>query len=173
MTRARKLVCGFKPSLSGDQLAAALGCFKYGVLPGIKTIDGVADDVHQERLSLGPDHQSRAPEDVEVAILNSKGFGGNNASAVVLSPTRTEAMLEKRYGEAAMRAYLDKRETSVTASSAYIAKADCGEYAPIYRFGEDQIQEADIEISESAVKIRGLANAIALPTENPFADMTE
>ncbi len=158
---------------SGDQLAAALGCFKYGVLPGIKTIDRVADDVHQKRLSLGPDHQSRAPEDVEVAILNSKGFGGNNASAVVLSPTRTEAMLEKRYGGEAMKAYLGKRETSLAASSAYIAKADCGEYAPIYRFGEDQIQDDDIEISESAVKVRGLANAIALPTENPFADMTE
>lgn len=158
---------------SGDQLATALGCFKYGVLPGIKTIDGVADDVCQERLSLGPDHQSRAPEDVEVAILNSKGFGGNNASAVVLSPTRTEAMLEKRYGADAMQAYRGKREASLTASAAYIAKADCGDYAPIYRFGEDQIQEADIEISETAVKVRGLANAIALPTENPFSDMTE
>ncbi|NQY38960.1 MAG: beta-ketoacyl synthase [Henriciella sp.] len=158
---------------SGDQLAAALGCFKYGVLPGIKTIDGVADDVHQDRLSLGPDHQQRIPEDVEVAILNSKGFGGNNASAVVLSPTRTEAMLEKRYGADAMKAYLGKREASLAASDAYIAKADCGEYAPIYRFGEAQIQEDDIEISETAVKVQGLANAIALPTENPFSDMTE
>lgn len=158
---------------SGDQLAAALGCFKYGVLPGIPTIDAVADDVYQDRLSLGPKHQTRAPDEVEVAILNSKGFGGNNASAVVLSPTRTEAMLQKRYGADAMRTYLGKREASLAASNAYIAQADCGNYAPIYRFGEDQIQEDDIEISETAVKVRGLANAIALPTQNPFADMTD
>ncbi len=31
---------------SGDQLAAALGVFHYGVLPGIATIDEVADDVY-------------------------------------------------------------------------------------------------------------------------------
>ena len=42
---------------SGDQLAAALGCFQYGVLPAIKTIDGVADDVYHDRLSLGPEPQ--------------------------------------------------------------------------------------------------------------------
>ena len=37
---------------SGDQLAASLGVFHYGVLPGIATIDEVADDVYQERLAL-------------------------------------------------------------------------------------------------------------------------
>ena len=72
-----------------------------------------------------------------------------------------------------MRTYLGKREASLAASNAYIAQADCGNYAPIYRFGEDQIHEDDIEISETAVKVRGLANAIALPTQNPFADMTD
>lgn len=158
---------------SGDQLATALGCFKYGVLPGIPTIDAVADDVYQDRLSLGPDHQSRQPDDIELAILNSKGFGGNNASAVVLSPARTETMLEKRYGAEAIEAYRSKREASLAASRAYIEQADRGNYAPIYRFGEAQITEDDIEISETAVKVRGLANTITLPTDNPFADMTD
>ena len=157
---------------SGDQLATALGCFKYGVLPGIKTIDAVAEDVHQDRLTMGPDHQSRAPETLSVAILNSKGFGGNNASAVVLSPEQTESMLANRYGADEMTAYRSKREASLAASEAYISRADCGEYAPIYRFGEDQIQESDIEMSETSLVIRGLANAITLPTENPYADMT-
>ena len=35
---------------SGDQVIAALGTFRHGLLPGLKTIDRVADDVH--RLSL-------------------------------------------------------------------------------------------------------------------------
>lgn len=157
---------------SGDQLAAALGCFEHGVLPGIQTIDAPAEDVYQDRLKLGPDHQSRAPEDLKVAILNSKGFGGNNASAVVLSPQQTEAMLAGRYGAGEMAAYREKRQASIAASDAYLERADRGEYAPIYRFGEEQITETDIEIKQDAVIVRGLANEIALPTANPYADMT-
>ena len=108
-----------------------------------------------------------------MAILNSKGFGGNNASAVVLSPQRTEAMLAGRYGDAAMAAWREKNAPVQAASEAYIAGADCGDYAPIYRFGEKQITEDDIEISDTSITMRGLANPIALPTENPYADMTD
>ena len=158
---------------SGDQLAAALGCFEYGIIPGIPTIDGVADDVHQDRLMLGPEHQVRGKDGLDVAILNSKGFGGNNASAVVLSPTRTEAMLETRYGADCMQTYRDKRQVAVAASRAYIERADRGDYAPIYRFGEAQIMEDDIEISRTEISIKGLANQITLPTENPYADMID
>ncbi|MEL7110346.1 MAG: beta-ketoacyl synthase [Pseudomonadota bacterium] len=158
---------------SGDQLTAALGCFEYGIVPGIPTINRVAEDVHQDRLALGPEHQRIGIDGLEVAILNSKGFGGNNASAVVLSPHRTEAMLETRYGVDAMAIYRHKREASLAASQAYIKRADNGDYAPIYRFGEAQISESDIEISQTSVTIKGLANEIALPTDNPYADMIE
>ena len=158
---------------SADQLAAALGSFKYGILPGIPTIDAVADDVYQDRLRLGPEHHQTAPENLEVAILNSKGFGGNNASAVVLSPDRTEAMLRKRHGDKAMAVYAKKREGNLEASARYLSAADRGEYAPIYRFGEDMIDEADIEISETRISIKGFANDISLPTANPYQDMTD
>ena len=158
---------------SGDQLAVALGCFKHGVLPGIPTIDAVADDVHQDRLTLGPDHQIRETRDLEVAILNSKGFGGNNASAVVLSPTRTEAMLAKRHGADAMMTYFKKRETSLANAEAYFASADKGNYAPIYRFGEDLITEGDVEITDKTITINGLSNAITLPQDTPYRDMTD
>lgn len=158
---------------SGDQLSAALGSFVYGILPGIQTIDAVADDVYQDRLKIGPDHQTPSQDGFDVAILNSKGFGGNNASAVVLSPTRTEAMLKKRYGDTAMDAYLEKRKTSLAASQAYIEGADRGHYTPIYKFGEKQIAENDIDITETKVTIAGLANDIILPSQNPYSDMTD
>jgi len=157
---------------SGDQLAAALGAFEYGILPGIPTLDAVADDVAQDRLVLGPEHQTRAPGDLEVAILNSKGFGGNNASAVVLSPDRTEAMLEKRHGAEAMTDYKTRRETVLAASQDYVTRADRGDYAPIYRFGEDVVSDADVQMTDQAISINGMANPISLPTKNPYADMT-
>lgn len=156
---------------SGDQLATALGCFKYGILPGIQTIDAVADDVFQDRLALGPDHQRRDPKDLSVAILNSKGFGGNNASAVVLSPELTVTMLTSRHGADDMAAYRSKREPVLERYETYIANADRGDYAPIYRFGEAQITEEHITITPTAVTIEGLANPITLPVENPYADM--
>ncbi|MEH6556367.1 MAG: beta-ketoacyl synthase [Oceanicoccus sp.] len=158
---------------SGDQLAVALGAFQYGILPGIKTIDEIADDVYQQRLNIGPEHQRVDPENLEIAILNSKGFGGNNASAVVLSPTRTENMLTKRHGEQAMSNYRHKREDSLAAAKDYFHRADNGDYAPIYRFGEGMIADADISINQQTLTIKGLANSIELPRTNHYSDMTE
>ena len=157
---------------SGDQLATALGCFEHGILPGIATLDGVADDVHQERLRLGPEHQKRDPSELEVAILNSKGFGGNNASAVVLSPHRTEAMLQKRHGQDAFTAYAKRREVVLANSQDYLDRADRGDYAPIYRFGEEVISDADVLMTDTAISLKGARNPISLPTRNPYADMT-
>ena len=157
---------------SGDQLAVALGAFQYGILPGIKTIDQVAPDVHQRYLKIGPEHQQVAPEDLEVAILNSKGFGGNNASAVVLSPARTEAMLEKRHGHQALADYRNRRENSLSAAADYFQRADRGDYAPIYRFGEGMIPDEDIKMDRHSLTIKGLANAIELPQTNHYADMS-
>ncbi|MFK8022171.1 MAG: beta-ketoacyl synthase [Pseudomonadales bacterium] len=156
---------------SGDQLAAALGAFQYGVLPGIHTIDAIADDVYQQRLRIGPAHHQCDPEELQVAILNSKGFGGNNSSAVVLSPSRTEAMLKQRYGEQAYTEYCKKREPNAERANSYFVGADAGQYAPIYRFGEGMIEEDDISISPTEVNIKGLSNSIELPKESPYADM--
>jgi len=157
---------------SGDQLTVALGAFKYGILPGINTIDKIADDVHQDRLKIGPEHQHVDPASLQVAILNSKGFGGNNASAVVLSPSRTEAMMEKRHGEPAMADYRNKRKKSTAKAQKYFEDADSGNYAPIYRFGENMINDEDIVISKQTLTIKGLANDIELPNTNNYRDMT-
>jgi 3-oxoacyl-(acyl-carrier-protein) synthase len=108
----------------------------------------------------------------EVAILNSKGFGGNNASAVVLSPVRTEQMLATRHGETAMQAYREKREQSTARAAEYCQRADLGDYSPIYRFGEGMIADEDIDIGREQVRIKGQFNPINLPTSNPYEDMS-
>lgn len=157
---------------SGDQLAAALGSFQHGILPGIATIDEVADDVHQDRLQIQKEHIQSAPEELQVAILNSKGFGGNNASSVILSPARTQAMLAKRYGKQRFTEYQKKREARIENVAGYVERADRGDYAPIYRFGEGMIADEDIHIDRESLKINGLNNSIKLPTDNPYHDMS-
>ncbi|HSC82620.1 MAG TPA: beta-ketoacyl synthase, partial [Pseudomonas sp.] len=92
---------------SGDQVIAALGTFRHGLLPGLKTIDRVADDVHRQHLSLATN--DREVEGMQVCFINAKGFGGNNATGVLLAPQVAERMLRKRHGEAAFAAWQSKR----------------------------------------------------------------
>ena len=84
---------------SGDQLVAALGTFKYDLIPGIKTITQVASDVHQQRARFPLQDLDVSATKMDVAFINSKGFGGNNATAVVLSPRKVDSMLAARYGD--------------------------------------------------------------------------
>ncbi|MCG8671267.1 MAG: beta-ketoacyl synthase [Pseudomonadales bacterium] len=155
---------------SGDQMVATLGSFHHQLLPGIKTIDRVADDVHAGRLSIS---NVDVEADMDVAFINSKGFGGNNATAVVLSPSVSEQMLAKRYGGRVFNDYQAKRERTLLAADAYHQRALQGDLAPIYKFGEGVIDEAMIDLSSDKIQIPGFKNAVDLNIGNPFEDMVE
>ena len=75
-------------SSAGDQLAASLGIFRHGIIPGILTIDGQADDVSHDRLNFLTRHRTVERQALDAVLINSKGFGGNNASASILAPHR-------------------------------------------------------------------------------------
>ena len=107
---------------------------------------------------------------IEVAFINSKGFGGNNATAVVLSAEKTNAMLEQRYGDQFTR-YIDRRESTRKAARDYENKADLGRLDVIYRFGEDMIEEKNILITQTNIRIPGYASPIEFSVENPWKDM--
>lgn len=156
-------------SASADQLMASLGVFKYGIVPGIKTIDKVADDVYSDRLHIST--QDFTPsQPIDVAFLNSKGFGGNNATASVLAPRIVESMLQTRYGAEAYADYCQKRESVRKAASDYDTQASQGDFGTIYRFGENMIDEAQITMTPSEITLPGL-KAIDLPASNRFKDM--
>ena len=89
----------------GDQLAAIVGAWQHGWIPGITTIDHIADDVHREHLRFSMKHVEIDPTQMDGAFINSKGFGGNNATALILSPTVTRRMLAQKHGAAALTAY--------------------------------------------------------------------
>lgn len=158
---------------SGEQLIAALGTFKYGFIPGIKTIDKVADDVFSERLQISTADIDRQANPLDVAFLNSKGFGGNNATASVLAPHVIASMLTKRYGAEAVAAYEKKRAAVRIKAQAYDLAALQGDFATIYHFGEGLIDESQITIDDQKVMIPGFAQAIDLAFDNRFADMCD
>ena len=155
---------------SGDQLINTLGVFAQGILPGIKTIDRVAEDVVQERLSISTEHRELASP-MDIAFLNSKGFGGNNATASILSPQLTEKMLAKRYGKKATVEYQSKREQTREQANSYNEKFLQGSYQVIYKYGEDMLDDKTIEIDKNSLKVPGFGQAINLDNENIYKDM--
>ena len=154
---------------SGDQMAMALGIFNDKIMPGVTTIDKVADDVHNARLNIATEHWNCG--DMDVAFINSKGFGGNNATAAVFSPEVTLSMMTKRYGEQAMKAYQQKLAQVEQAQAAYRQRANQGQFDIIYKFGEGLLDENGIDINSDSLNFTEFKHAVALPTKNPFADM--
>lgn len=157
---------------SGEQLVSTLGIFKYSLIPGIKTIDKVADDVVADRLSISIADVDRKNSPIDVAFLNSKGFGGNNATANVLAPHIVEAMLSRRHGAEAVAAYSERRKATITKAQSYDQQALTGNFDTIYHFGKNLIDESQITISQSQVTLPGFAHPIDLQLINRFADMT-
>lgn len=154
---------------SGDQVIAALGTFRHGLLPGLKTIDKVADDVHRKHLSL--DTQDRQVTDMEVCFINSKGFGGNNATGVVLAPQVAERMLRKRHGEAAYSAWLDKREATRASAAQYDQQALRGQFDILYNFGKDLIDDQQLQFSAEGIQVPGFAQPLRYKKDERYSDM--
>ncbi|KJY95940.1 beta-ketoacyl synthase [Pseudoalteromonas piscicida] len=154
---------------SGDQLAMALGVFEYNIMPGITTINAVAEDVHAEHLDIRTEHYECEPMDI--AFINSKGFGGNNATATVLSPKLTKQLLSKRYSQAEFANYEQQLATTTQRQIAYQQAADYGQYELIYRFGNGMIDESELNLSQQELAIPGFEQSIQLCPTNPYGDL--
>jgi acetoacetyl-[acyl-carrier protein] synthase len=157
---------------SGDQLISTLGVFVHGVIPGIKTLDKVAEDVAQEYLAISKEDK-HCVDIPEVAFLNSKGFGGNNATASILSPQRTLEMLKKRYGKEAIESYKEKNAGVMNKSDEYNLSALQGNYRIRYGFGEDMVDENEIELTNKKIHVPGCGQPIDLSNENLYKDMID
>lgn len=156
----------------GDQLAAVLGAWQDGWVPGITTIDHIADDVHHDHLNLPLQHVDIDPTAMPGAFVNSKGFGGNNATGLFLSPNQTLAMLEKRWGKARLTEMQRKQESVRANAEDYDNNADNGSIAPIYQFGEGVVDGEDLDIDSNELAIPGFPNPVNLQLTNPYEDMS-
>ena len=156
---------------AGDQLMAALGTWATGILPGIITLDKIADDVHQSNLSFSQAHVDLGIDGADAALLNSKGFGGNNATGVALSPQVTTRMIEKKHGKKALTTYQKKNEAVQEMAGKYEQQALRGDFTPYYRDTERVLGEDDLELTDQFMKIPGYKKKIELNLESPYPDM--
>lgn len=156
---------------AGDQIMASLGVWKHGILPGISSIDHIAKDVHNSQLNMNMKHQELGTETMDAAIINAKGFGGNNATANILAPHRVKAMLEKRHGNKAMQAYAKRHEAVREKTDSTEEEMQQGLLPPLYRFDYHVLQGDDIKLSENMLAIKGYPAEISLDVESCYRDM--
>ena len=155
---------------SGDQIAASLGVWQYGRIPGIKTIERVADDVHHSHLDILLGHKEIDPAQMDAVFINSKGFGGNNASAAILSPSVTQTLLTKRHGADAITTWQKRNETVSERTATYDAETTAGKNQLIYNFGVGVIEGEQLELSDHEIRIPGHEQVISLDVPSPYDD---
>lgn len=155
---------------SGDQISTTLGIWQHGILPGITTIDSVADDVKQDHLSISNCHRDIDLDQQKYAIINSKGFGGNNASATLLSPLATRRMLQSRYSAQEWRAWERANEAVRERQQAYDDGMIAGSVQPVYKFDHGVLHDSDVDVTTQQVTVGG--HRVSLAWDSPYTDMS-
>ena len=148
---------------SGDQLSAALGIWETGLLPAINTIDSVAEDVRCNRLQFSL--KITAADVRDYSLVNSKGFGGNNATAVVLSPSATQELLTAHHGSARMRQWQSQTDTVQGERQVIESRRLANDWAPTYVFNDGVLSPDDVEITKHRLTLGG--EIIELDTPMP------
>ena len=148
---------------SGDQLTATLGTWNKGIIPGIHSTDSVASDVHHHNLEILLDNKSEEKGFFSAAFLNAKGFGGNNASALILSPEESMTLLSNKYSTAKIKNYQSANQDVLSKSAQHNKQCLRGKYNIIYKFNENVLQgEEDVMLEKNKLSLKGFKQSINL-----------
>ena len=148
---------------AGDQLNCVLGTWNNGIIPRIHSITETAEDVFSDNLNFLTEDKVEDPNFYKGAFLNAKGFGGNNASALILGPDFTFSQIKKRYTKKALKFYEQKLENTQKSVLEYNENASKGVYKTIYKFNHEVLEGMDdLEISKEKIKLKGYKKAINL-----------
>ncbi|MDG2036209.1 MAG: beta-ketoacyl synthase, partial [Pseudomonadales bacterium] len=160
---AVKSYLGHSVSVAGaDQLVASLGVWEEGILPGINTIDGPADDVACSHLDISNHHKEVGAQSMDAAIINAKGFGGNNASATVIAPHIVEKIVAGKHKSSAWSTYQSRAEQVQEHAKAYDQAMLSGEAKPTYRFDHNVLSGDSLAFDDKSIKVPGYAEPIDL-----------
>ena len=143
---------------SADQLVATLGVWRHGIIPGIKHTKSVAADVETEGLEFVLNHKTIDSSGLDFAVLNSKGFGGNNASALVLSPAYAEKFMRAKVTKEVWLDYQSRREHVKAQAQVYDDAMSKALQPTRYLFDNDVIGDTRVHVSDSTVTIDGFGS---------------
>ena len=129
----------------GDQMMSTLGSWKNNIIPGITSTPEIAENVHKENVRFLLKNKRIEDDEFDFAVLNAKGFGGNNGTSLVASPSQTIKMLESKYSKSDIKKYL-KRKTKI----------------------DDQLNESKQEILQGDIKSRYIFGESVIDGMNDF-----
>ena len=136
-----------------DQIWCGLGALESQKLTGICTIPKLADDVFKENLDFFLENKEFNSQK-DIAFLNSKGFGGNNATSALISSNLTEELLQRRFTDKELKAWKKKREATLKLREKNFELAVNSDIEPIYEFDKDVLDLTDLEISKKNIKTK-------------------
>ena len=135
-----------------DQLSVGLAAMKKGNVPGIQSTRAPADNVNTKNLQFLFDSIEEDPERWDSVFINSKGFGGTNGTAAILSPKRTLDILSEQHGVTAT-AIEKNMEKAEERSAEYDLSANRGDYKLRYLYGKKSAEEADVQLTRDRIEI--------------------
>ena len=139
----------------GDQLTVSLGAFASQIAPGIQTTDSLAPDVIQDGLDFVLTSREQR---IKAALINAKGFGGNNSTAAILSPEATAELLQSRHGTIETRG----SDEVQSRQARYHQDIDRGIIEILYHYGENIVEGSEIEMGPDSINVPGFGNSLSL-----------
>ncbi len=135
---------------AGDELITALGIWNHGLIPGINTTKKLANDVLSNNLDFCLNTREVDREKIDAIFLNAKGFGGNNGSCGVVSPSFIKSKINKRD----FKNYEEKLSDTEAKRKVYLEESNNGNYDLIYRFKEEILDPSgDMKITKDKISI--------------------
>ena len=134
-----------------DQIWCAMGATESQKMTGICTIPKLAEDVFTENLDFFLEDREFDSK-TDVVFLNSKGFGGNNATSAFISADLTQELLEKRHGKSDVSNWMKIKENTEEKRSSNKQMAVNNEIVPIYDFDKDVLDIQDLKITKNNIK---------------------
>ena len=113
-------------------------------------------------------HKAIDSSALDFAVLNSKGFGGNNASALVLSPEYANKFMRAHVTKDAWLDYQARREQVQAKAQAYDDAMSQVLQPTRYLFDNDVVGDARVHVSDSAVAIDGFGTFPLTPNLNDY-----
>ena len=155
----------------GDQMISVLGSWKNNLIPGISSTPKLADNVHTENVNFLLDNLKFEDNDFNFAVLNAKGFGGNNGTALIASPKKTMELLQSKYSQQQIKKYYLQKESVDNQLLENKKKILHGDIKSRYIFGEDVIDGInDFEVESHQITNKLNDEKFNLESTLPYKD---
>ena len=155
----------------GDQMISSLGSWKNNLIPGIHSTPKLADNVFTENVNFLLENLEFEENKFDFAVLNAKGFGGNNGTALIASPTKTMELLQAKYSAKKLTKYCALKQNIDEQLLENKQKILQGEVISRYIFGENVIDGMnDFEVESYQITNKLNNEKFNLKSTLPYKD---